>query len=104
MRQQSLKRQADRREREYRNETLARFANEFGMTTLPSNNSQSVDDCSEGDDDAEEERDDIVNNMENTSDSPRPPVDGLSTHRDRPISPEVSMPWRTYLKYAPKGP
>lgn len=89
MRQQSLKRQADCREQEYRNKTLARFANEFGITTLPSHASQGVDDCSEGDDNAEEERDDIVHDIENNSVSSRPPVDGLPVHRDRPISTEV---------------
>lgn len=88
MRQQSLKRQADCREQEYRNKTMARFANEFGMTSLPSRVSQGVD-CSEGDDDAEEERDDIVNNMGNTSVSSCTPVDGLPIHHDRPTSPEV---------------
>lgn len=68
---------------------MARFANEFGMTSLPSYVGQGAEDCAVGGDDAEEERDDIVNNMENASVSSRPPVDGLLIHHDRPTSPEV---------------
>lgn len=68
---------------------MARFANDFGMTSLPSHVSQGVHDCSEGDDDAEEERDDIANSMENTSLSSRPPGGGLRIRHDRPMSPEV---------------
>lgn len=89
MRQQSLKRQADCREKEYRHKTLARFTNEFGMTAFPSHISEGVDDCSEGDDDAEEERDDVVHNMEDTSVSSPLPEVRLPVHHDRPMSPEM---------------
>lgn len=89
MREQSLKRQADCREQEYRNKTMASFASEFGVTTLPSSVSQGVADCSGCDDDAEGERDDIVNDMENGSVPSRTSIDGLPIHHDHLISPEV---------------
>lgn len=67
---------------------MARFANEFG-TGVPSHVSHGVDDWSEGNDNAEEERGDIVNNMGTISVSSPPPLDGLPVHHDRPISREV---------------
>lgn len=92
LRQQSLKRQADRREREYKQQVLDGFAEEFGMTSpLPSHVDQGVQDCSEGDDDddAEEEREDIISILENTSAPSRIAPDVSSLHLDRLVSPEV---------------
>ena len=87
MRQQSLKRQADNREREYRKRALAVFAEDFDVS-LPSHVDEGEKDSFEGDDDVNEERDDIVSSMENAR-SPSRMADGSSFHHDRPMSPEV---------------
>ncbi len=90
MRQQTLRRQADNREREYRKRVLAAFAADFGMN-LPSHVAVGEDACLERDNDLFEEREDIVRRIENTTPSSRM-TDGSSTavHHDRPMSPEES--------------
>lgn len=102
MRQQSLRRQADSREREYRKRVLAAFADDFGMS-LPSHVDEGEEDCLEGDDDVNEEREDIVRSMKNTTVSSRR-ADGSSIHHDRPMSPEVSSSVRLTIDYLGKLP
>lgn len=112
LRQQSLKRQADCREREYKKQALHGFAEEFGMTSaLPgyvdqgvqggTNGSEDDDQDDDDDDDgnAEEERDDIISSMENTPVRSRMASDISLFHVDRPAPPEVLV-WLTYRHMA----
>ncbi|CAM9120166.1 unnamed protein product [Ectocarpus fasciculatus] len=90
LQQKSLKREADCREREYRNSILAGFANEFGMTSIfPSRRlDPSVDEDDAEGDDAEEEHDHVVRNTESPSISSRTVPGALLPHQDLPILPE----------------
>lgn len=98
LRQQSLKRQAECREKEYKKQALHGFAEEFGMTSsLPGNvdrgvqdgTNDSEDEDDDDDGDGEEERDDIISNLGNTPEPSRMASDISSFHVDRPASPEV---------------
>lgn len=93
LQQKSLKREADCREREYRNSILAGFANEFGMNSIfPSRRlDPSVDEDDAEGDDAEEEHDHVVRNTESPSISSRTVPGASLPHQDLPILPEVRL-------------
>ncbi|CAM9888831.1 unnamed protein product [Ectocarpus sp. 12 AP-2014] len=90
LQQKSLKREADCREREYRNGILAGFANEFGMTSIfPSRRlEQGVDEDDAEGDDVEEEHDHVVCNKKGPCTSSWTAPSTSLPHRDLPILPE----------------
>lgn len=93
LQQKSLKREADCREREYRNGILAGFANEFGMTSIfPSRRlEQGVDEDDAEGDDVEEEHDHVVCNTKGPCTTSRTAPSASLPHRDLPILPEVRL-------------
>ncbi|CAN0185219.1 unnamed protein product, partial [Ectocarpus sp. 13 AM-2016] len=97
LQQKSLKREADCREREYRNGILAGFANEFGMTSIfPSHRlEQGVDEDDAEGDDVEEEHDNVVCNKTAPQFKfrSRSPYPRRANHlKDPPISTVVKTP------------
>jgi len=88
MRQQSLRRQVDNREREYRKRALAAFADDFGMS-LPSHVDEGGEEHLEGDDGANEEHGGVVGGMESTTTSSRMKDESPIHHDSSPMSPEV---------------
>lgn len=112
LRQQSLKRQADFREREYKEKALRGFAEEFGVTSpFLSHVDQGVEERTNGgeddiqddhdnddDYDDEEERDDIISDLENNPVMSRIASDVSSFHPDRPLPPEVLVLLIMYIQ------
>ncbi|CAM9757583.1 unnamed protein product, partial [Pylaiella littoralis] len=89
LRQQSLKKQADSREREYKEQALHGFAEEFGMTSLfpahPAKSAQERDNGGgEDDDDANDNAD-----LKNTPVPSRMAPDAPSFHLDRQVPTEA---------------
>ncbi|CAN0181271.1 unnamed protein product, partial [Ectocarpus sp. 12 AP-2014] len=87
LQQKSLKREADCREREYRNGILAGFANEFGMTSIfPSRRlEQGVDEDDAESDGVGEEHDHVVCNKKGPRTSSWTAPSASLPHRDLPI-------------------
>lgn len=95
LRQQSLKKQADSREREYKEQALHGFAEEFGMTSLfpahPAKSAQERDNGGgEDDDDANDNAD-----LKNTPVPSRMAPDAPSFHLDRQVPTEAII-WLVY--------